>query len=119
MVAKGLGQYYYRSTTAFSTAGNYSYTIWAMDTSSNVISSSNVLFSMPANWDMDNDGTCGILDLVVISDQYGKSGVSGWIREDVDNTGIITVLDLVYVSDHLAESWLVYCFKFLFFLIIL
>jgi hypothetical protein len=60
---------------------------------------------MPANWDMNNDGICGILDLVLISNQYGKSGASGWIREDVDNDGMITVLDLVYVSNHFAESW--------------
>jgi uncharacterized repeat protein (TIGR02543 family) len=105
MVAKGSGQYYYRSTTAFSTAGNYSYSIRAIDASSNTNSSSTVLFSMPANWDMNNDGICGILDLVLISNQYGKSGASGWIREDVDNDGMITVLDLVYVSNHFAESW--------------
>ena len=105
MVAKGLGQYYYRSTTAFSKTGNYSYSIRAMDTSSNVNRSSTVLFSMPANWDMNNDGSCGIFDLVSISNHYGETGAYGWIREDADNNGSIQVLDLVYVSNHFAETW--------------
>lgn len=105
MVAKGSGVYYYRSTTAFSVAGNYSYSIRATDSSNNVNSSSTVLFPMPANWDINCDGTCGILDFVAISNHYGETSVSGWIREDADNNGGIQVLDLVYVSNHYAESW--------------
>jgi len=105
MVAKGSGQYYYRSIIAFSAAGNYSYSIRVTDSSNNANSSSNILFSMPANWDINSDGTCGIFDFVFISDHYGENGASGWIREDADNNGIIQVLDLVYVSNHYAESW--------------
>lgn len=105
MVAKGSGQYYYRSTTAFSTAGNYSYSILARDTSNNMATSSTVSFSMPANWDINSDGTCAIFDFVLISNHYGENGASGWIREDADNNGSIQVLDLVSVSNHYAESW--------------
>jgi len=105
MVARGSGQYYYRSTTAFSTTGNYSYSIWAKDTSNNANTSSNVVFSMPPNWDVNSDGTCAIFDLVLISNHYGENGAHGWIREDADNNGEIQVLDLVYVSNHYGESW--------------
>jgi uncharacterized repeat protein (TIGR02543 family) len=105
MVAKGSGQYYYRSTTAFSTAGNYSYSIRATDSSNNANISSNILFSMPANWDINSDGMCAIFDFVLISNQYGQTGSNGWIREDADNNGIIQVLDLVSVSNHYGESW--------------
>lgn len=105
MVARGAGQYYYRSTTAFSTAGNYTYFVQATDSSSNVNSSSTILFSMPANWDINSDGTCGILDFVVISNHYGENGALGWIREDADNNGLIQVLDMVNISNHYAESW--------------
>jgi uncharacterized repeat protein (TIGR02543 family) len=105
MVAKGSGQYYYRSTTAFSTMGNYSYSIRAIDSNNNAATSSIVLFSMPANWDINSDGTCAIFDFVLISNHYGENGASGWIREDADNNGFIQVLDLVYVSNHYAESW--------------
>jgi uncharacterized repeat protein (TIGR02543 family) len=105
MITRTSGTYYYRSTTAFSTEGNYTYYIWAIDTSSNANSSSSVLFSMPANWDVNIDGYCTILDLVLISNHYDESGSNGWIREDVDNNGTIQVLDLVCLSNHYAESW--------------
>jgi adhesin HecA-like repeat protein len=105
MVTGTAGKYYYRSTTAFSTAGNYSYSIRATDTSSNANTSSNVLFSMSANWDVNSDGYCTILDLVLISSHYGQSGSNGWIREDADNNGEVQVLDLVFLANHYGESW--------------
>jgi hypothetical protein len=105
MVSGPAGLYYYQSTTAFSVVGNYSYTIRAVDTSNNVAISNPVVFSMPPNWDMNADGLNTVLDLVLISNQYGDSGGSGWIREDVDNNGEIEVLDLVLISDHFGEGW--------------
>jgi uncharacterized repeat protein (TIGR02543 family) len=105
MTTKTTGKYYYRSTTAFSTIGNYSYSIKAKDTSNNVNISSNIGFSMPPNWDINNDGECAIFDLVLISNHYNENGASGWIREDADNNGEIQVLDLVYLSNHYGESW--------------
>jgi hypothetical protein len=105
MTSRTSGKYYYRSTTAFSTAGNYSYYIWAKDTSNNPNSSSTVVFSMPANWDINMDGYCNILDLVLISNYYGQSGSNGWIRQDVDNNGLIQVLDMVNLTSHYGTSW--------------
>jgi uncharacterized repeat protein (TIGR02543 family) len=105
MTTRTSGKYYYRSTTAFSTAGNYSYSIRAIDSTGNANSSSTVLFSMPPNWDINSDGMCAIFDFVLISNHYGENGAGGWIREDADNNGVIQVLDLVYVSNHYAESW--------------
>jgi hypothetical protein len=105
MIPGAAGLYYYRSTTAFSTAGNYSYSIRALDPSNNAVVSSNVVFSMPPNWDINNDGSVTILDLVSISNHYGQSGGNGWIREDVDNNGDIEVLDLSLVSNYFGEEW--------------
>lgn len=105
MTSRTSGKYYYRSTTAFSTTGNYTYSIVATDTSNNTNTSSTVLFSMPPNWDMDLDGDCLIFDLVLISNHYGESGADGWLREDADNNGEIQVFDLVTVSNHYAETW--------------
>ncbi len=105
MTAGSAGKYYYRTTTAFSTAGNYTYTIWTKDTSDNTNTSSTILFSMPPNWDINLDGDCLIFDLVLISNQYGQTGANGWIREDADNNGEVQVLDLVSVSNHYAETW--------------
>jgi hypothetical protein len=107
MATRTTGKYYYRTTTTFSQAGNYSYSIRATDTSNNANTSSNVLFSMPTNWDVNSDGYCTILDLVLISNHYGQSGSNGWIREDADNNGVIQVMDLVLVSNNFGESWYV------------
>jgi hypothetical protein len=105
MITRTSGKYYYRSTTAFSAVGNYSYSIRALDTSNNAATSSTVLFSMPPNWDANQDGAVTILDLVLISNHYGQSGANGWIREDVDNNGNIAVLDMSVVSSHFGEEW--------------
>ncbi|MCJ7570291.1 MAG: hypothetical protein MUO82_00210 [Candidatus Thermoplasmatota archaeon] len=105
MITTSNGKYYYRTTTAFSTAGNYSYTIWAKDTSNNVKTSYSVLYSMPPNWDINNDGVCKILDIVHVSIQFGSTGIPGWIREDVDNNGVINVLDISLVSNHFWKHW--------------
>ncbi|VVB59255.1 Uncharacterised protein [uncultured archaeon] len=85
--------------------GNYSYRIQATDSSNNIALSSTFMFSLAPNWDVNLDGNCLIYDLILISNHYGGTGASGWIREDVDNDGQITVLDLVYISDHYGTSW--------------
>jgi hypothetical protein len=105
MVARGAGGYYYRSTSAFSMVGNYSYSLRAVDTSGNAVSSSTVVFSMPPNWEVNPDGMITVLDLVFISNRYADSGGAGWIREDVDNNGEVEVLDMVLVSIHFGEKW--------------
>jgi len=105
MNAVGSDGYYYNSSTAFSHCGNFSYFIWANDTSGNTDISSSHDFSMPPNWDVNNDGSCTVLDLALISNHYNESGVFGWIREDVDNNGEIKVLDLVLASNYYGETW--------------
>jgi len=105
MVTRTGGKYYYRSNSAFSSVGNYSYSILALDTSSNVATSSSVLFSMPPNWDVNTEGSVTVLDLVFISNQYGDSSGLGWIREDVDNHGRVEVFDMVLGSNHFGEEW--------------
>ena len=97
--------YYYNSSTAFSTYGNYSYLIWANDTSDNQDTSSSYTFSMPPDWDINNDGDCTVYDLVLVSNHYNETGTPGWIREDVDNNGQIRVIDLVLISEHYDETW--------------
>jgi len=101
----GSGGYYYNSSTAFSQCGNFSYFIWSNDTSGSTDISSSHDFSMPPNWDVNNDGNCTVLDLTLISNHYNESGVFGWIREDVDNNGEIKVLDFVLASNHYDETW--------------
>jgi hypothetical protein len=97
--------FYRNSSTLFSSIGNYSYQIDALDSNGNWNSSSIQLFSMPPNWDIDANGVIQVLDLVLVSNQYGETGSFGWIREDVDNNGEVQILDLVLVSNHYTESW--------------
>jgi hypothetical protein len=105
MNSGGSNTYYYRSSTAFSSSGNYSYFVWVVDAEGNSNSSDSFAFSMPPNWDVNNDGYQNILDLVSVSNLYGQDGSMGWIREDVDNNGIIQVFDLVLISNYYGQSW--------------
>ena len=98
------GPYYYYNTS-FEEYGNYSYFIWASDTSGNTAVSSVFDFSLPPNWDINNDGVVNVFDHVLISNHYGETDSPGWVREDVDNNGQIQVLDLVIVSNHYGETW--------------
>ena len=54
-------------------------------------------------WDVNGDGTTNILDLVLISQDFGKSA-SPNSRNDVNGDGVINILDLIVVAQHLGES---------------
>jgi len=95
----------YYFNTSFDRYGNYTYFILATDTSENLASSSLFDFSLPPNWDINNDGVINVFDQVLVSNHYGESGSSGWIREDVDNNGEIEVFDLVLVSNNYGLDW--------------
>lgn len=100
--AAGSGFYY---NTTFESYGNYTYYIWTNDSSGNDNVSSEYLFSMTPNWDINNDGNVTVFDFTLISNHYLETGNAGWIREDVDNNGEITVLDIVQCSNHYNEGW--------------
>ncbi len=98
-----IDHYFYNTT--FTQSGNYSFYIWADDNSSNSNTSGVHNFSLPPNWDINNDGKCSVYDYVLISNRYSNTGNQGWIREDVDNNGQIQVLDLVFVSGFYGQIW--------------
>ena len=54
-------------------------------------------------WDVNRDGTTNILDLVLISQEFGKPA-SPNSRTDVNGDGIVNILDLIVVAQHLGES---------------
>jgi len=105
MNAIGANGYYYNTSTIFSNHGSYSYYIWANDINGNSSTSTVYDFSMPPNWDIDMNGVCNVLDLILISNHNDETGSLGWIREDADNNGIINMLDFVLVSQHYYETW--------------
>ncbi|MFH1014259.1 MAG: C25 family cysteine peptidase [Thermoplasmatota archaeon] len=90
--------YYFNHT--FTTCGNYTFLIHAVDEHNNTVISSLYQMIVPPNWDINMDGSCNESDLDSILDTYGQSGEFGWIREDVYNNGAIQLLDLVNISNH-------------------
>lgn len=103
MMLSGSGRYYLNTT--FSAYGNYSYHIWANDTNDNQNMSSSSLYSMPPNWDINEDGTVTVFDFTLISNHFNETGDQGWIREDVDNNGEIKVLDIVLAANEYGTVW--------------
>jgi hypothetical protein len=93
------------SSVLFSEFGNYSYYLWAIDSSDNNVDSSSFYLSIAPNWDIDNDGIVNVVDLILVSNHYDETSDPGWIREDVDNNGEVLVFDLVLVSNHYGEMW--------------
>ncbi len=55
-------------------------------------------------YDINNDGSCNMIDFVLIANVIGQTGSPGWIREDVDKNGIINILDIMVVSNNYGES---------------
>ena len=87
------------------TADEYSFYIWANDTSDNEESSGSQLFELPMNEDVDESGKVHFLDLVAVSLIYNAVGAKGWIREDVNNDGSVHFMDLVSISLAYNEEW--------------
>lgn len=53
-------------------------------------------------WDVNEDGTVNIRDLVLVAGQFGQSGEG--LAGDVNGDGTVNVLDLVAVSAHFGEE---------------
>jgi len=60
----------------------------------------NASFLIVSPYDMDGDGTVGVLDLLDVNNHYGETGTSGWIKEDTFKDGRINLLDFIVVALH-------------------
>ena len=56
----------------------------------------------PTPWDVNDDGTVDIRDLVLVAGQFGQSAES--LEGDVNGDGAVDILDLVLVASHFGED---------------
>jgi hypothetical protein len=53
-----------------------------------------------AAWDINMDGPVNVLDMTLISQDFGQTSTPGRIWEDVNGDGEINILDLVLIGQH-------------------
>lgn len=55
------------------------------------------------DWDLNGDGAANVLDMVLVGQHWGESGLTGWIREDANEDGTINVLDIIIIGQNWTE----------------
>ena len=56
----------------------------------------------PTPWDINNDGTVNIQDLVLVANEIGQFGEN--LKGDLNGDGTVNVLDLVIVASHFGAD---------------
>ena len=56
----------------------------------------------PTPWDVNDDGTVNVQDLVLVANELGESGES--LKGDVNGDGVVDIRDLVLVASHFGED---------------
>ena len=52
------------------------------------------------DWDVNGDGTASVLDMILVGQHWGETGLTGWIREDANEDGTVNVLDMIVVGQY-------------------
>ena len=52
------------------------------------------------DWDVNGDGTADVLDMILVGQHWGETGLTGWIREDTNEDGTVNVLDMIVVGQY-------------------
>ena len=98
----------------FTEAGDYAISVTAASgtdsTMTTVVTTTTTIEEMPppppppppTPWDVNDDGTVDIRDLVLVANQFNQSGES--LKGDVNGDGMVNILDLVVVASHFGED---------------
>lgn len=52
------------------------------------------------DWDVNGDSAANVLDMVLVGQHWGQSGLAGWIRADTNEDGTTNVLDIIVIGQH-------------------
>jgi uncharacterized membrane protein len=89
----------------FTTPGDYAISVTATSGTDRTMTAevtTTTTIEMPTPWDVNDDGTVNIQDLVLVAAQLGESGEG--LKGDINGDGIVNIQDLVIVASHLGEE---------------
>ena len=90
----------------FTTPGDYPITVTATSGTDSAmtaeVTTTTTIEMPPIPWDVNDDGTVNIQDLVLVAGQLGESGEN--LKADVNGDGVVNIQDLVLVASHLGEG---------------
>jgi hypothetical protein len=52
------------------------------------------------DWDVNGDSAANVLDMVLVGQYWGETGLTGWIREDASEDGTVNVLDMIIIGQY-------------------
>lgn len=90
----------------FTTSGDYPISVTATSgtdtTKTAEATTTTTIEPPPTPWDVNDDGTVNIQDLVLVAGQLGESGEG--LKGDINGDGTVNIQDLVIVASHLGED---------------